>query len=224
MYDIVDTTAVTSTPSASTGTSGHSIPSGMSTTVGHGSSTASMLPTTSGAYSGSTLTSSPATSTTTKRCEEMQAVDESTSKKITVSPVDVPDKDKVEFQPTSNKGVSFPDYEKTPTITVNFGKPAEVQSVIIPRDKTYGANVKQFEVTFYSPDGKKINEKPLPSTVSPTDDKTKRAYLDKSQIPSDKPVSRLEIKVVSTTDDQSPKGVILDIKACTEATTGELIV
>ena len=151
----------------------------------------------------------------------MQAIDQPTSQKITVSPLDVPEKDKVEFQPTSNKGVSFPDYEKTPTITVNFPKPADVQSVTLPRDKTPGGNVKQFEVTLYSTDGKKINDKPILSNVSPNDDKTKPAHLDASQLQSDKPVSRLEIKIVNTTDDHSPQSVILDIKACTEPITGK---
>jgi hypothetical protein len=151
----------------------------------------------------------------------MQAIDEQTSKKITVSLNDVPEGEKPQFQPTSNQGVSFPSNDKTPTITVNFGQPAQIQSVSIPRHKTPGANVQQFEVTFYSPNGNKINDKPILSTPSPKDDKTKPAYLDFSQIPSDTPVSRIEIKIVNTTDDQSPKGVVLDIKACTEATTGE---
>jgi hypothetical protein len=151
----------------------------------------------------------------------MQAVDEQTSKQITVTPIEVPQKEKPEFQPTSNQGVSFPDYEKTPTITVHFGKPAEVQSVTISRDKTPGANVEQFEVTFYSPNGTKINDKPILSTSSPKDDKTKPAHLKSHEIPSHTPVSRVEITVVNTTNGESPKGVILDIKACTEITTGE---
>jgi hypothetical protein len=134
--------------------------------------------------------------------------------------MDVPEGQKPQFQPTSNQGVSFPSDEKTPTITVHFGKPAEVHSITIPRDKTPGANVQQFQVTFYSPNGTKINETPIPSTTSPKDAKTKPAHIYSSQIPSDTPVSRVEIKIISTTDDQSPKGVVLDIKACTEATTG----
>jgi hypothetical protein len=151
----------------------------------------------------------------------MQAVDEQTSKQITVTPIEVPQKEKPEFQPTSNQGVSFPHYEKTPTITVHFDKPAEVQSVTIPLDKTPGANVEQFEVTFYSPNGTKINDKPILSTSSPKDDKTKPAHLDSSQIPSNTQVSRVEITILNTTNGESPKGVILDIKACTEITTGE---
>jgi hypothetical protein len=164
---------------------------------------------------------SQATTATTKKCEEMQAVNEQTSKNITVSPTDVPEAQKPQFQSTSNQGVSFPSDEKTPTITVNFGKPAEVHSITIPRDKTPGANVQQFQVTFYSPNGSKINNTPIPSTSSPTDDKNQPARLNSTQIPSDTPVSRLEIKVISTTDNQSPKGVVLDIKACIEATPGE---
>ena len=190
-----------------------------------GSSSASVVPTLStgstGSTSGSVSTTGFTTGTTTKRCEEMQAVDEATSKKITVTPTDIPEGHKTAFQPTSTEGVSFPKTETKPTITVNFGKPAEVQSITIPRHKTPNANVEQFEVTFYSPNGTKINETPVPSTSSPKDDKTKPAHLDSAQIPSNTPVSRVEIKVVSTTDDQSPKGVVLDIKACTEATTGK---
>ncbi|CAF4861537.1 unnamed protein product, partial [Rotaria sp. Silwood2] len=40
-----------------------------------------------------------------------------------------------------------------PIITVHFDKPAPVQSVTLPRDKTPNGNVEQFEVIFYSPDG-----------------------------------------------------------------------
>jgi hypothetical protein len=159
--------------------------------------------------------------TTTKRCEEMQAVDEKVSKQITATPNDLPKGENIEFQPTSTRGVSFPKDEQTPTITVNFGKPAEVQSVTIPRDKTPNANVQQFEVTFYSPDGKKINDKPILTNSSPIDDTKKPAHLDSTQTPSNTPVSRIEITVVHTTDGESPKGVILDIKACTESTTGK---
>jgi hypothetical protein len=151
----------------------------------------------------------------------MQAVDEQISKHITVTPTDVSENQKPHFQPTSNQGVSFPDNEKTPTIIVHFGKPAEVQSVTIPRDKTPGANVQQFEVTFYSPNGNKINDNPVPSNLSPANDNTKPARIDSSQIPTNDLVSRLEITVLYTTNGESPKAVILDIKACTESTSGE---
>jgi hypothetical protein len=149
----------------------------------------------------------------------MQAVNEDLTKQITVTPKDVPQSDKPSFQPTSKQGVSFPENQRSPTIIVNFGKPAQVQSVTIPRDTTPNANTQQFQVTFYSPSGKKINDKPVLSSSSPNDDKTKPAHVDSTQTPSHTPVSRLEITVVETTDNQSPKGVILDIKACTEITT-----
>ena len=158
--------------------------------------------------------------TTTNRCEEMQAVDEAVSKLITVKPNELPIGENINFQPTSEQGVSFDDNDRTPTITVYFGKPAEVHSVTIPRDKTPNGNVQQFEVTFYSPDGNKINDEPILSNSSPKEDKSKPAELDSTQVPSNTPVSRLEITIVSTTDGESPKGVVLDIKACTEATTG----
>ncbi len=170
------------------------------------------------------MTTGFTTSTTTKRCEEMQAVDEQISKQITVTPIDLPQKEKPEFQPTSNQGVSFPDNEKTPTIIVHFGKPAQVQSVTIPLDKTPGANVEQFEVTFYSPNGTKINDQPIFSTSSPKDDKNKPAHLKSEEIPSHTPVKRVEITIIYTTNGESPKGVVLDIKACTEITTGEYFV
>ena len=196
-----------------TGSSGASI--GSTTSIGSASSAS--------VSSGSSGTTAITTGSTTKRCEEMQAVDEQISKQITVTPTDVPQKEKPEFQPISKQGVSFPDNEKTPTIIVHFGKPAEVQSVTIPRDKTPGANVEQFEVTFYSPNGKKINDQPIESTSSPTNDKNKPAHVDSTQIPSNTPVSRVEITIVQTTNRESPKSVILDIKACTEITTGKHI-
>ncbi|CAF4890907.1 unnamed protein product, partial [Rotaria magnacalcarata] len=153
------------------------------------------------------------------RCEEMQAVDEAVSKNIIVTPNPLPIGENIKFQPTSQQGVSFGGNDRTPTITVNFGKPAEVHSVTLPRNQTPNGNVQQFEVTFYSPDGNKINDKPILSNSSPNKDKTKPAELDSSQIPSNTPVSRVDITIVSTTDGESPKGVVLDIIACTEATT-----
>ena len=206
--------------SFSTATSG-STPSGQTTA----STVSAESPVTT--LSGQTTITTPSgqttqstTGTTPKKCDEMPAIDEQTARHITVSPTDLPESEKVSFQPTSPNGVSFPSDETTPTITVNFGKPAEVQSVVLPRDKTPNANVEQFEVTFYSPDGQKINQQPVKSTVSPSTDNKTPASLNPQDIPSDKPVSRLDIKVLSTTDGQSPKGVILDIKACTELFTG----
>jgi hypothetical protein len=155
--------------------------------------------------------------TTTIECTEMQAVDEAVSKLITVTPNELPQGANVDFQTTSKQGVSFPDNDSTPTITVHFGKPAHVRSVTIPRDTTQNANVQQFEVTFYSPEGKKINNQPILSNASPQDDKYLPAGLDASQIPSNTPVARLDITVLKTTDSQSPKGVVLDIQACTQA-------
>src|SRR6185437_16004258 len=157
----------------------------------------------------SAITTGTPSQTTTQKCDEMQAVDETVSKKITVTPTELPKGENIEFQPTSKRGVSFPTDEKTPTITVNFGKPAEVQSVTIPRDKTPNANVQQFEVTFYSPDGKKINDQPILSKSNPKEDKNTPVHLDSTQTPSNTPVSRIEITIVHTTDDQSPKGVVL---------------
>jgi hypothetical protein len=199
-------TLTTGTPSVTTGSSQGTLSTGTP-------------PATTGS-SQSTLTTGTPPATTTKTCEVMQAVDEMISKQITVTPDELPKGENVEFQPTSTRGVSFPKGDETPTITVNFGKPAEVHSVTIPRDKTPNANVQQFEVTFYSPDGKKVNDKPILTNSSPTDDKTKPAQLDSTQIPSNTPVSRIDITIVHTTDNETPKGVILNIIACTEITTG----
>jgi hypothetical protein len=150
----------------------------------------------------------------------MQAVDEEVSKKITVTPNDLPKGANTDFQPTSKQGVSFPENDTTPTITVHFGKPAIVQSVTIPRNTTPNANVEQFQVTFYSPDGQKVNDQPILSNSSPQNGKHTPAGLDSNQIPSNTPVSRVDITVLETTDGQSPKGVVLDIQACTEARAG----
>ncbi len=184
----------------SSGSGGASTPSSLSTALGS--------------------TTPAVTGTTTKQCEEMQAVDETVSTKITVTPNDLPPGANIDFQPTSKQGVSFPQNDTTPTIIVHFGKPATVQSVTIPRNTTPNANVEQFEVTFYSPDGKKVNDQPILSSSSPKHDKHTPATLDASQLPSNTPVSRVDITVTQTNDGQSPKGVVLDIQACTEAEAG----
>jgi hypothetical protein len=187
--------------------SGISTPSGMTVLLGQ-----------------STLSTGTSTGVTTQRCEQMQAVDKFVSEHIIVSPTEISKDDKIDFQPTSQNGVSFSNDEKTPTLTVTFGKPAEVQSVTIRRDKTPNANVERFEVTFYSPNGSVINKVPIQSTTSPKNDQTTPAHVDFTQIPSNALVSHLNITVLRTTDDQSPKGVILDIQACTEAFTGKSVI
>ncbi|CAF1689203.1 unnamed protein product, partial [Adineta ricciae] len=168
---------------------------------------------------GTGSTTQAVSGTTTMRCEEMQAVDEAVSKKITVKPKELPKDENLKFQPTSPEGVSFDENNLKPTITVQFDKPAEVHSLTLPRDKTPNGNVQQFEVTFYSPHGNKINDIPILSDSSPKEDKSKPAKLDSTQIPSDERVSRIDITIVRTTDDESPKGVVLDIRACTEVGT-----
>jgi hypothetical protein len=216
------TTGESNSPTSTTESSHGTLTAGTPTATtrsSQGTLTTGTPSATSGLSQG-TLTTGTPSATTTKRCEVMQAVDESISKQITVTPVELPKGENVEFQPTSTSGVSFPTGDETPTITVNFGKPAEVHSVTIPRDKTPNANVQQFEVTFYSPNGKKVNDKPILTNSSPTDDKTKPAQLDSTQIPSNTPVSRIDITIVHTTDNESPKGVVLNIIACTEITTG----
>jgi hypothetical protein len=151
----------------------------------------------------------------------MQAVDEPVSRQIIVTPNKLPEGENVEFQVTSARGVSFPPADKTPTIVVAFAKPAQVRSVTIPRDRPTTATVQQFQLTLYAPDGSKINAAPISSETSPTDDKKKPATVDSSRIPSGTLVSRVEITIVRTTDGEAPKGVVLDIKACTEPSTGQ---
>ena len=156
---------------------------------------------------------------TTKRCEEMQAIDENVSKNIIVLPNPIPEGANIDFQVTSTHGVSFPDNDRKPTIIVKFDQPAEVQSVTIPRDKTNGANVLQFDVVFYLPNGNKINEIPIESNLSPEGDNKTPAQLDSTQIPSTSEVSRIDITVIETINNDSPKRVVLDVKACTKART-----
>ncbi|CAF4351934.1 unnamed protein product, partial [Rotaria sordida] len=50
-------------------------------------------------------------------------------------------------------------------------------------------------------------------------DESKPAELNSNQIPADRLVSRLDITIVDTIDSQYPKGVVLDIQACTEIIT-----
>ncbi|CAF3352616.1 unnamed protein product, partial [Rotaria sp. Silwood2] len=167
----------------------------------------------------STVTVITSSGTTRKRCEETQVVNESVSKKITVGPIELPKGVNVEFQLTSTLGVSFPKENKAPKLTIPLSISIQLISLTLPRDKTPNGNVEQFEVTFYSPDGNKINDIPILSNSSPKEDKSKPAELNSKQIPSNTPVSRIEITIIHTTDDESPKGVVLDIKACTEVTT-----
>jgi hypothetical protein len=189
-----------------------------STTVGSETGSSSTLSTLSSSL-GSTTAELEATTTT--ECAEMQAIDEAVSKLITVTPNELPEGANIDFQPTSKQGVSFPNNDTTPTITVHFGTPAQVRSVTIPRDTTQNANVQQFEVTFYSPEGKKVNDQPILSNTSPKDDKYIPAGIDSTQIPSNTPVSQVQITILNTTDSQSPKGVVLDIQACTQAAAGK---
>ena len=147
----------------------------------------------------------------------MQVVDELVGEKIVVTPNELPERENIKFLVTSICGVSFPKDDRTPTIIVQLREPVKVQSVTIPRDKTPYANVQQFEVTFYSPVGSKINARPILTHACLEGDQNNPPGLHSTQIPSNIPVARLEIRILHTTDGESPKGVILDIKACAEA-------
>ncbi len=158
--------------------------------------------------------------TTTKRCEEMQAVDETVSTRIVVNPDVVSETEKVYFQVTSEGGVSFPADVLTPTIVVNFDESTEIQSVTIPRDLSQNANVKQFEVNLYARNGNLINDKPLLSSTSPKEDQHNPASVDTTKLSSNTLITRVDITILSTTDGNSPTSVVLDIKACTKPKTG----
>ncbi|CAF1457913.1 unnamed protein product, partial [Adineta steineri] len=170
-----------------------------------------------GVTSASGSTTVGASGTTTKQCQEMEAVDDAVSKTITVTPKDIDQNKKGDFKPDSKTGVNFPEEDKHPTINIPFGTPATVRGVSMPRDTT-NSNVESFKVTFYGTTNQPINKQPLEST--PSGDKNHPASLNPSQIPSDVPVKRVEITDIKTTDNQPPRGVVLDIKACTEATAG----
>ncbi|CAF4321454.1 unnamed protein product, partial [Rotaria sordida] len=165
-------------------------------------------------------TTQPVTGTTPKQCEEMQAIDGNVSKQITTSSDKLPKSENTKFEPTSTEGVSFDAQNPRPTITVHFGRFATIRSIRLPRNKTRNGNVKQFQVTLYSPDESKINDKPILSNPTSEQDESKPAELNSNQIPADKLVSSLDITIVDTTNGEYPKGVILDIQACTQVVTG----
>ncbi|CAF4226213.1 unnamed protein product, partial [Adineta steineri] len=171
-----------------------------------------------GSTSASGSTTVAASGTTTKQCQEMEAIDDSVSKNIRVIPNDVSSDKKGDFKPDSKTGVSFLETDKHPVIEVPLGKPATVQGVSVPRTTPTG-NVQQFQVTFLDSDKKAINQQPINSSSSPKGD-NKPPTVTSSQIPTNKLVSYVVITIQNTTDNQSPKGVVLDIKACTEATAG----
>ncbi|CAF4335051.1 unnamed protein product, partial [Adineta steineri] len=148
----------------------------------------------------------------------MEAIDDSVSHNIIVHPQDISSVQKGDFKPDSKTGVSFLETDKHPVIEVPLGKPATVQGVSVPRTTPTG-NVQQFQVTFLDSDKKPINQQPINSSSSPKGD-NKPPTVTSSQIPTNKLVSYVVITIENTTDNQSPKGVVLDIKACTEATAG----
>ena len=223
------TGTVTSSGTAGTpGTPGTSGTSGTPGTSGTGSSLETSGTTITAATgspsgtsgTGSTQITAATSATTTEECQEMQAVDKFVSEKITVTPHELPKGENTEFQSTSTRGVSFREDDKTPIITVYFEKGAKVRSVTIVLTRIPNANVQQFSITFYSRGDKKINEKPILSNLSPKDDKNQPAHLDSTQIPPHIYVYKVVITLLRTTDNKSPKGVTLDIIACTEASTG----
>ena len=158
--------------------------------------------------------------TTVKTCREFQAVNEPVSLKISVTPIELPEGENIKFQPTSQQGVSFADYNLTPTITVPFDKPLQLRSITIPRDNTPSANTEQFEVTFYAPDGHRINQNTIFSNINSNENHSKAAQVGLTQIPSNTSVSKFEITILRTSDGRSPRGVVLDVKACIADETG----
>jgi hypothetical protein len=132
----------------------------------------------------------------------VQLVDEKVSEMITVSPNDLSQDEKLNFEITSLTGVSFPENNTRPTLIIDFGKLVQIQSIILPRNN----NIEQFQVTFYSKDGNKINQNPILNSIS--------IQINSTQIPSNISFSWIELTILHTTDNKSPKGVILDIKGC----------
>lgn len=158
------------------------------------------------------------------QCEERQLIDDRISKMINVIPNDLPIEEKVNFQPISIGGVSFPENDLKPIIIIDFGRSTQIKSIIIPRDKTLNANVEQFQVTFYSLNANKINEYPILSNLSPKNNKNIPIELNSTDIPSNISILWIELIIIRTIDDTSPKGLILDIKGCTQTINNGLII
>ena len=171
----------------------------------------------------STITSSNTGSsnfTTAKQCEETQVIDDVVSTNIIVIPDVINATEKVRFQVTPNGGVSFPQDVLTPTLIVKLDELTEINSISIPRQGSQNTNVEQFQANFYFSNGSLLNERPILSSSSPQQDTTSPARVDSTQIPSNTFITRIELQIISTTDNQSPKSVMLNIISCTQPRTG----
>ncbi|CAF5131470.1 unnamed protein product, partial [Rotaria sp. Silwood1] len=122
---IPSVTGETGETSATTGIigTGSSQSQGIGTGFTSGSTVEGSTSTYTVVTTGTGSTTQAVSGTTTMRCEEMQAVDEAVSKKITVKPKELPKDENLKFQPTSPEGVSFDENNLKPTITVQFDKP-----------------------------------------------------------------------------------------------------
>ena len=207
---ITRSSVITENQSVPTGANSFSTVTGQSTSF-----LTSLASSITGSVTGST------SFTTTRRCEEIEVIDETVSKRITVIPDVVSETEKVLFQVTSGVGVSFPADVLKPTIVVNFDELTEIQSITIPRHGNKSGNVEQFEVNFYSITGSPLNDRPILSSSSSEQDETNPAQVHSTQIPAHTLVSRVAIDILSTTDGKSPTSVMLQIKSCTKPRTGE---
>ena len=147
-------------------------------------------------------------------CLQTQAVDFAVSGQISVEDHVLTDIEKSNFQVSSGMGCSFPETMTKPTISVTFPKHVQLTCMCIPRSMVSQANVLEYSVTFYCDKGLKINDEPI---VSKTEE-CGAAVSGLSTLLRGKWVSRLTIKILSTTGRKSPQHVMLDIKKCVEGT------
>ena len=139
-----------------------------------------------------------------------------------MKPKQLPVGQSVNFQPSSQEGVSFADDNLTPTIVVPFDKAVAIHSIRIPIERTPNANVEEFKVALYSVDGDIINKEPMWSTLVSREDNAKAAEVVLTKSQWRVPVSVLEITIIRTSDDRSPRGVVLDVKACVNDLAGRV--
>ena len=116
-HNVLEATKLPQRTLTTSGSTGTAITTGMTSTVTESKSTEETssgrtsvstlegsTPTPTGTVLTTTFTGSTTVSvsgTTTKRCEEMQAVDAAVSQKITVQPKELPIGENIKFQPTS---------------------------------------------------------------------------------------------------------------------------
>ncbi|CAF4114270.1 unnamed protein product, partial [Adineta steineri] len=197
---VTPTTGITSAVTTHTSVSG--ISGGQTTPVGTGASadqgTHSSASSATGTIStGSSMTSSGASTTHSKICDEMEYIDTLiTSNAIQTKPTQVSN-----IKDFHTQGCDFTD--KKPTIVLKFPAGAStVQNV-----KVLSTNVKEVEVVFTTESGSHT----APITGSPTN-------LPTDKFPTEK-VVEVTITVTETSDSGAPKSVRVSIIACAPGVT-----